>query len=51
MTGLTYTAEILESTLKVLIESMGMEVEDVEVIEDLDPKHAMRCKISKQTAE
>ncbi len=30
---------------------MEMEVEEAVVIEDLDPKHSLRCKISQRTAE
>ncbi len=28
-----------------------MEVEDGMIIEDLDPKHSLRCKVSHDTAE
>ncbi len=29
----------------------AMEVEDTMIIEDLDPKHSLRCKVSCETAE
>jgi hypothetical protein len=28
-----------------------MEVEEAMIIEDLDPKHSLRCKLSRRTAE
>jgi hypothetical protein len=28
-----------------------MEVEEAMIIEDLDPKHSLRCKLSHETAE
>jgi hypothetical protein len=30
---------------------MGMEIEEVDIVEDLDPKHSLRCKLSKETAD
>ncbi len=45
--------EILRGVLSFSIESMGIEVEqeDAMIIEDLDTKHSLRCKLSRETAE
>jgi hypothetical protein len=30
---------------------MEMEIDDALIIEDLDPKHKLRCRVSKETPE
>ena len=44
-----YSREILREALANSISSMGME--DALIMEDLDPKHSLRCGISRITAE
>jgi hypothetical protein len=51
MTGVIYSNEVLRYALRNSISSMGMEIEDALIIEDLDSKHSLRCKISESTAE
>lgn len=46
-----YSQEILRNALAVSVESMGMEIEEALVIEDLDPKHSLRCNVAQETAE
>ncbi len=42
---------IMRDALAFSIESMGMEVEWVEIIEDLDLEYSLRCKVSRNTAK
>jgi hypothetical protein len=46
-----YSQEILRHALAVSIESMSMEIEEALVIEDLDPKHSLRCNVSQEIVE
>jgi hypothetical protein len=41
----------MRDALAFSIESMGMEVEWVEIIEDLDLEYSLRCKVSRNTAK
>jgi hypothetical protein len=51
MTGEIYSKEILKSALKKSITKMKMEVEEAVIVEDLDPKHSLRCGVSCKTAK
>ena len=47
MTGEIYSKEILREALFNSIQEMEIEVDEAVIIEDLDPKHSLRCNLSK----
>lgn len=50
MTESIYSEEILRNALAESVQSMEMEIEEAVIIEDLDPKHSLRCNRSSETA-
>ncbi|KAL4500721.1 hypothetical protein ABPG72_019955 [Tetrahymena utriculariae] len=51
LTGQIYANEILKKHLKDSLKSIGLEIKDDMIVEDLDPKHSLRCKTSEQQAQ
>jgi hypothetical protein len=51
LTGQLYSDQILRAGLVASLEDIEMEIDDALVIEDLDPKHTLKCRVSQETAE
>ncbi len=51
MNGVIYSQEILRGALDQSVRSMEMELEELDIIENLDPKHSLRCDFSLETVE
>lgn len=51
LTGEIYSNEVLRGALVDSLNDMEMEIEDALIVEDLDPKHTLRCHLSQETAE